>query len=580
MPEDSSGLSESSSSTPASTRSHGTAQNSPFKDVVPSPSRSWEITRVDLLRGYRWIRHQDFWLVFTVLVGVMSAFFLWQTFEATRTVGSELIAGAPMPAWLVTATSVLWLFLTILLVGDGLGSNGDLDNDGQYLTICPAADIVGGLLLAAAAKFSVYTIGLGLTAAAGLVVGTGSLLPILGIVAAAIGIPATAAAVGYPIGFALKGFVRRSENLGRLTTVLGVSLGLAYVTLSVTGELLTVVERLEPVLQSPPVAWFGHLALATTPNAGVDTTGALVLLGLTPVIILGGTVLAVPAARYAWLADAAHTNESDETELPTAPDSRLDAVLDVVCRASATRGIASTTLRRAVRSPLQFVFVAPPLLAGIVFVESAVTTGSVPWYVPWFVVWYGAWAAGAVLPLNPLGNQGSMLPTLLTAPARARHVVHGNVIATVLIGAPLTAGIAVGVGYIAGSSSSVLVVLGLVSVAAVAGSALIATGIGSIFPRFEAVSFDGSRRAVPPSKRAYSLFSVTLSLVVLAVASVADETARTIGAVLLSQWLPFGSDIDAEALGTLCWVVLVGSAVLLPVAYRISIRRIETYRVQ
>jgi len=83
----------------------------------------------------------------------MSVFFLLQTFDAARSVGSALAAGDALPAWLVTATSVLWVFLTILLVGDGFGSNGDLDNDGQYLTIRPAADVVGAVATAAA-KFS------------------------------------------------------------------------------------------------------------------------------------------------------------------------------------------------------------------------------------------------------------------------------------------------------------------------------------------------------------------------------------------------------------------------------------------
>ncbi len=570
-------FSDSQTSASASARAHGSTDAS--GGVVPSPRRSWEFARVDLLRGYRWVRYQDFWLAFTALVGILGAFFLWQTFDAARAVGSEVAAGAALPSWMVTATGVLWLFLTILLVTDALGSNGDLDNDGQYLTLCPAADVVGGLLLAAASKFSVYTLGPGLAAGAGLAAGTGSLRPLLGVGAAAVVIPATAAAVGYPIGFALKGFIRRSGNLGRITTVLGGGIGLAYVTLAVTGELLTLVERLEPVVQSAPLAWFGHLALATIPDAGVDVTGALVLLGFTPVIVVGGTVVAVPAARYAWLADATHSGD-DETELVAPPESRLDAALDTICRAPATLGIASTTLRRAVRSPFQFVFVAPPLLAAIVFVEGVVTTGSVPWYVPWFVVWYGAWAGGAVLPLNPLGNQGSMLPTLLTAPAHARHVVHGNVVAATLVCAPPTAGLAVGAGYLAGSSPPVLVALGGASVTAVTGSALVATGIGSVFPRFEAVSLDGSRQAVPPSKRAYGLFSVTLSLVVIAVAFVADATARTIGAVLLSQWLPFGIDVDSGTLATLGWAVVVGGALSIPVAYRTAVRRIETYRVQ
>ncbi|SNZ11926.1 hypothetical protein SAMN06269185_1431 [Natronoarchaeum philippinense] len=580
MSEDSAGLSDSPSPTSARPHSHGSARNSTLGDAVPSLGQSLEIARIELLRGYRWVRHQDFWVLFTILVGVMSVFLLYQTFDAARAIGASLAAGGVMPAWLVTATSVLWLFLTILLVGDALGSNGDLDNDGQYLTIRPAADVVGGLLLAAAAKFSVYTIGLGLAAGAGLVAGTDSFSPILGIAVAAVGIPATAAAIGYPIGFTLKGFGRRSENVSRLVTVLGIGLGLAYITLSVTGELLTIVERLEPVLQSPPMAWFGHLALATTPNAGVDATGVLLLCGLMPIVVIGGTVLAVPAARYAWLADTPHASESDEEALPTAPNTRLDAALDVVCRAPATRGIASTTLRRAVRSPFQFVFVAPPLLAAILFVESAVTTGTVPWYVPWFVVWYGAWASGAVLPLNPLGNQGATLPTLLTAPAHGRHVVHGTIVAAALVGAPLTAGVALAAGYLAGSSPPVLVALGVASVTAVAASALVATGIGSVFPRFDAVNLDGSRRAVPPSKRAYSLFSTVLSLIVVAVAFAADETARTVGAVLLPRWLPGVSEIGAGTLETLGWVVIVGGVAALPVAYRRAVRRLETYRLQ
>src|SRR6056297_145931 len=177
MPDGPSRFSDSQTPASASARDHGSTDAS--GDVVPSPRRSWEFARVDLLRGYRWVRYQDFWLAFTALMGVLGAFFLWQTFDAARTVGSEVAAGAAFPSWLVTATGVLWLFLTILLVTDALGSNGDLDNDGQYLTLCPAADVVGGLLLAATTKFSVYTLGPGLAAGAGLAAGTGSLRPLL-----------------------------------------------------------------------------------------------------------------------------------------------------------------------------------------------------------------------------------------------------------------------------------------------------------------------------------------------------------------------------------------------------------------
>ncbi|WEL22795.1 hypothetical protein [Halorhabdus sp. BNX81] len=545
---------------------------------LPVPARSLEVARIDLLRGYRWVRHQDLWLAFSAVVGVMGAFFLVQTYAIASDVGAAIAAGERLPTWLVLATSVVWVFLAVFLAGDAFGTNGDLDHGGQYLTIRPAADLVGGLLLSAAAKFSVYTIGLGLAGGAGLVVGTGSPLPLVGVAGAAVLIPTTATAVGYPVGLALKGVVRRSANLKRLTTVLGVGIGLAYVTLSVTGELVTLVVSLHPVLTSPPLTWFGHLTVVTTPGAGVPVAGVLWLLAVAPLVVVGGTILSVPIARYAWLADPARRTDDEDPDLPAAPDSRLDDVLDVLCRTPATRGVASTTLRRAVRSPFQFVFVAPPLLAGILFVESAVTTGTVPWYVPWFVVWYGAWAAGAVVPLNPLGNQGGTLPRLLTSPARGRHVVHGTVVAATLVAAPPTVGIALGAGYLADSSLAVLASLALAGVGAVAGSAVLATGIGSVFPRFEGISLDGGRQAVPPSKRAYTLFSIVLSTVVLAVAFVADGTARVLGSALVSQWLPFGLDIGAGMLETVAWLALASAALALPLAYRLAVHRLETYR--
>jgi hypothetical protein len=555
-----------------------TSHGSGSRSVVPSLRNSVEFVRIDLLRGYRWVRTQDFWIAFMLIVGIMYAFVGWIIFDATRDVGSTLAAGSATPPWLFTATGVLWVFMTILIVLDGVGSNGDLDNDGHYLTIRPTADIAGGKLVAAAIKFSAYTISLGLAAGAGLAVGTGSLLPVIGMVAAAVVTVVTATSIAYPIGFTLKGFLRRSPRLARFTTAVGLGLGVAYVTLSVTGGMLGVVERLDPVFRAPPIAWLGDLALLTTAGADVNAVGAVAVLGLTPIVAVGGLMLSVPAARYAWVADAAHTSDGEETDRPTAPDHTVDTLLGLVTKAPATRGIASTTLLRAVRSPLQFVFVAPPMIAAISFADTFVTSGTVPWFVPWFVVGYGAWAAGAVLPLNPLGNQGSMLPTLLTAPARPRDVVHGNVVAAALVGGPMTAGCAVGAGYLAGSPPVVLAMLGVVSIAAVVGGAVVATGLGSAYPRFDAVSFSGSREAVPPSKRAYGLFSVYVSLTVGSASVVSNETAREVGSALLSRWLPWGLEVGVGTLLVTSAVVLAGSVVSIPLAYRGAVRRVEAYR--
>jgi ABC-2 type transport system permease protein len=548
--------------------------------VVPSPQKSLEFVRVELLRGYRWVRDQDFWIAFMLVVGGIYLFLGWLTFDAARDVGSTLTQGASPPAWLFTATGVFWLFLTVLTVFDSVGSNGSLDNDGHYLTIRPIPDVVAGKMIAAASKLSAYTVSLGLAAGGGLAAGTGSPLPVVGMLGAAVVIPVAATAVGYPIGLALKGFLRQSPRLARFTTAVGLGLGLVYLTLSVTGGLVGVVEWLEPLFQVPPIAWLGDLALLTTAGADVHATGAVLVVGLTGLVSLGGLLLSVPTARYAWVADAAHASDGEESERPTAPDHTVDTVLARVCRAPSTRAIASTTLLRAVRSPLQFVFVAPPIVAAVSFIDTFVTSGTVPWFVPWFVVGYGAWAAGAVLPLNPLGNQGSMLSTLLTAPTGPRSVVHGNVVAATLLGGPVTAGLAVGSAVIAGHSPMALATLGVVSIASVVGGAIVATGLGSVYPRFDAVSFSGSKQAVPPSKRAYSLFSVYVSLTVVSATVLSNETAREVGSLLLSRWLPWGLGIGAGMLMLASAVVLAGSVLSVPLAYRTAVRRVEAYRHQ
>jgi hypothetical protein len=171
-----------------------------------------------------------------------------------------------------------------------------------------------------------------------------------------------------------------------------------------------------------------------------------------------------------------------------------------------------------------------------------------------------------------------MLPTLLTAPARPRDVVHGNVVAAALVGGPMTAGCAVGAGYLAGSPPVVLAMLGVVSIAAVVGGAVVATGLGSAYPRFDAVSFSGSKRAVPPSKRAYGLFSVYVSLTVGSASVVSNETAREVGSALLSRWLPWGLEVGVGTLLVTSAVVLAGSVVSIPLAYRGAVRRVEAYR--
>jgi ABC-2 type transport system permease protein len=552
------------------------------RSAVPDARAAVELARVDLVRGYRWLRGQDFWLLYSAVSAVGFAFIALFAYALGHDTGLALAAGET--PWFAaggaaTAWSVVWLFTVAMLVADAVGSNGDLDHDGHYLTLRPAADVAGGKVASAAVKFAGFVFLPVLALYVGLSLGTGTPTPLVGGVAAAVLTVASATAVGYPVGLGLKGAIRRSAVLTRLKPILGVGVGLAYFAVMLTGEFTTVVETLRPVLRAPPLGWLADLSLVTTPGVTPATTGVVGAVLLCVAVTVAGVLLTVPAARYAWRTDRTVTTEDgDEDVETTAPDHAIDRVLAWVTRAPATRGVASTALLRVYRSPLQLVFVAFPLLAAIPVGEQVLASGTVPWYAPWLAVWYGAWAAGAALPLNPLGNQGSALPPLLTSPADGRHVVHGHVLAAAVVAVPVTGTAAGLLADAAGYAPVEVLGVVLAAVGAVLAASVLAAGLGSLFPRFEAVDFAGSRRAVPPSKVAYGAFSTVLTATVVAGAAVQHDFAREVVSVLASRVLPFGWTVDAGGVETAAWVVLVAVTVALPVAYRVAVRRLRAYR--
>jgi len=550
------------------------------REGVPDAGAAVELARVDIVRSYRWLRGQDFWLLYGAVSAVGFAFVTVFAYSLGHDTGVALAAGET--PWFAsggaaTVWSVVWLFTAAVVAVDAVGSNGDLDNDGHYLTLRPTADVAAGKVASAAVKFAGFVVLPALGLALGLSVGLGTPAPVLGAFAAATVTVASATAVGYPVGFLLKGVVRRSSVLTRLKPVLGVGVGVAYVAVMLTGEFTTVVEALRPALRAPPLGWLGELSLATTPGVTPDAVG--VAGALVPGVALTGVgvLLAAPTARYGWRADRT-VSTGDDAGPTTAPDHSVDRLLGAVTRAPATRGVASTALLRVYRSPLQLVFVAFPLLAAIPVGERVLASGTVPWYAPWLAVWYGAWAAGAALPLNPLGNHGSALTSLLTAPADGRHAVHGYVAATAVVAVPVTLTVAVLLAWLSGATTLATASVGVAAAGAVLAASVLAVGVGSLFPRFEAVDFAGSRRAVPPSKVAYGAFSTVLTATVVSVAAVQNALASEVVAVLVSRTLPFGWVVDASSVESAAWVVLVAVALALPLAYQMAVVRLRDYR--
>lgn len=549
----------------------------------PSPAISARVASAELRRGLRRIREQDVWLAIIAVSALVVVVSLPLVFGITRDMGAEMAAGdAAHASALVIAFAALWLLFFGISISSGVGSYGEVDNAAGMLTIRPPKDVAGGLLASSALWLAPYVVA-PIVALAGLAAGAGTPLPLVaGLVASAL-LLVTSVALGYPVGLALKGAIRRSDLLTRLKPVLGAVVVVAYFWIMFAGHLFTVVDAVEPALRASPIGWLGELALLTTPGADVSTAraagGLVFALAALPV----GTLATVRAARYAWYVDAARSSddgaeESDEREANDAASERLAAALAPVARRPGTLGVATTTLVRAYRSPLQLVFVALPLLFALPTFERIVATGTAPEYTPWFVTLYGAWAAGAAFPLNVLGNQGPTLPTLLTARAGGRQVVHGAVAAAVVPFAPVTAALAAGGAHLAGRDAAGMLAVGGVALVVVTAGSVLAAGFGARFPRFGTIDVGGDRTARPPSKAAFALFSVAMTLAVTAVGVLTDEIFGLLVAAMLSEHLPFGIDVSAGELETISWALAALLVAAVPAAYVVAVRRVDGYR--
>jgi hypothetical protein len=239
--------------------------------------------------------------------------------------------------------------------------------------------------------------------------------------------------------------------------------------------------------------------------------------------------------------------------------------------------VATVVLLRAYRAPLQLIYVVVPLFLLVPTIEATVTTGFVPDWLPWSMLLYGGWVAGAAFPLNLLGNQGATLPTVLTASIRGRQVVHGYVLAAVLVWTPLTAAAAIGTGQLAGRSTRSLLSVGLAAPVAVTAGAILAAGFGTAFPRFQSIDLTGSTKALLPSKTAFALFSMAATLTVTAVGVLVDDIYRLVMSDILSTYLPFGITVTPSGLETGAQVGAVFVLVVVPLAYLFATRRIDNY---
>jgi hypothetical protein len=432
------------------------------------------------------------------------------------------------------------------------------------LTTVSHREVLGGLLFAEAILWGVP---LGLFVGLSTLVfaaGVGSLLAAPVAFVTVLITMSTALTSGFIIALLVRNLGVRSKLLTRLRTLLLALLGIVYFGVIFTQSFDTVLEPVYWVLAPTPVSWYGDLLLLGT-IPGVSVVRALGSVLASGVFLLGSGKALSRLAELLWYADGVTVDHGTTATTSTTSPSRFDGVLS-----RPVSGVVLTDWKRARRAPITLSFVLYPLIILVNPVLTTVQTGTVDSSLPLLLTLCGAWITGALFTLNVLGNEGAVLPATLLGTDPGRTLVQGHIMASVLIGIPLTVVATFLLGIASPHSILAVITLTITALVLAACAGPIATGIGTIFPRFEEVSVSRSTKAIVPSLLAFTTYS--LLLILLALPALLSHS--TIIGHAIASWLGI-SQLLISATGTVVTGILAIPAALLSSYY--AKQSVETF---
>lgn len=483
--------------------------------------------------------------------------------------------GPPRIAAIVREAAVaVWLGLTGVAVLRGATVTGGLERPDLLLTSTSVRNIVIGIIYGEWLRFLVVMVpvaalaGVPIWAGSGLASVTPAIMLLLTLVAL------TAIPAGFGIGLGIRHLVTTYRPIAQLRVPILIALGAAYLAVLITDRFDPLVDQAAVILRASPLAWPAELVVAPIPGVAAQplrVVGAVGISGLLLPILVSG---AVHVATIHWFRDRS-TSSGGLRWAVFSLDPLERSLVGRVPRPTVT--ICVTALRRLKRAPARLVYVAYPLLGSVVLVLDWLRRGELPFLAFILLAVYVIWASGAVVALNPLGDLGGVMPTVLTSPLTGREAIGGFRLAAWLLGVPLIVLIVLVAGL---SASTGPVHLGLFALAAMVGVLLapsLALGVGAMFPRFGAVRITNRRDAVMPSKLAYSVYSSLLSIPTTAFIVLGDpwlaELLTELTATVLRRVLP-------EAAPVAVWVVrlIVGVPALLAIPLALFAFRFACYR--
>jgi len=515
--------------------------------------------------------------------------------------------------------ALFWLFGVFMIGQRVVSARTRIEADSLMLTTVSARTVAGGLLVAETLRLLTYV-------ALPTLVLTGVGVFLLGSPASLVLVPTvvllfttTVVITGSVVGYAAAWLVATSRFVARHKTVLGTAVSL----LGMGGYFLFLYPQIGGVSQAAlawfPMGWFVDLAVVGTRFVGAPLRAAGVVLGSAGLLVGGGVIVERETVAL-WFTEPVSPDTEKDEETEPAPDtetaphaSRGNALAAAVkplvvprVVSAPVRGVAEWVLLRTRRDPNRLMFLMIPVFAiGSPLVSVGVESGSIGALAAPLAAVAVPWLAGALFAMNPLGDEGAVLPVTLTA-VSGRQYVRGLMAPGLVFGLPLVLVATVIAGLL--SPYTLVEQLGLIALGLylTAVAVTITPAIGMALPRFSAISVGQSRDVLPPRMSAVAIHAAVTVLpgALLAALLLVPSAARAVlagvfgflpaflleliagsnGGVLtgVTEWFAgLGNGILAVGLTQLQSVaggaLLFGGVLVSILLYRNAIHRFEQY---
>jgi hypothetical protein len=541
-----------------------------------------QVSRV--LRGVLSSRTKILLYVVVGLIGVAPVLFLGALVLSTA--GEQLAAGEvgndvleSVPGIVTGATAVGLIGLTLMATIRAFTNVADVDEPACLLISASLRDVVVGLLGAELLFFALWLVPVTLALSGSLAYGAGTPLPVLVAPAVLVVLLAVAIPVGFVLGVCIRHLLTVYEPIARYRTPLLVAVGIAYFGAIALGWIGPITTLLFELLGDSPLGWPGHILLAGVPEVAFSAARALGGLVGVAVVVPAALFAGLRAAEFHWFADPVQTENGAAAEVESS--DRLGAALGAVA-SKPVRTVTVTAVRRTKRAPVRLLYVAYPLFMSLFFVQELVQTGSLPTVGALALSLYVVWGAGAAFTLNILGDHGPAVESVLVSTVSGREVVGGTVLAGVLVGVPAALLVSPVAGFVSplSGTQTALLVAGTLLGAVV--SPVLASGVGSLFPRFGSVRVMNKREAVMPSKTAFLVYTLAILLPSGAAATLYTDGAVSFVASALTGLLSLSPvvspTVTAGLVTAVAWTVLLAGLAGPFVSAWYAVDRFDSYR--